>query len=402
MTDPIDAELDEICRGTVAVETRRELERKWQRCRESGTPLRIKLGVDPTCSDLHLGHTVQLRKIRQFQEAGHLGVLIIGDYTACVGDPSGRNKTRPTLSHEEVKTNAATYLEQAWKVLDRERTEVVHNGDWFRPLEFLDTIALCSRMTVARLLERDDFKKRYQALQSISLHEFLYPLMQGYDSVQVRADVELGGTDQTFNLLVGRDFMRQEGMEPQVCMTLPLLVGIDGAQKMSKSYGNAIAISEESEIAFGKTMSIPDAAMRDYFVLCTDHSLEEIDALLSGNPRDAKAALARRIVEMYHGEEAADVAEDHFNRIFRDREEPERMEAVVVPRGALVEGSVWIVDLIVRAGLASKNNEARRKVEGGGVRVDGVRIEDVAAQVSIRDGAVLQVGKKHFRRVRIE
>ncbi len=390
--------LEELARGTVTIETRGELLAKLRRSQEKQAPLRIKLGVDPTISDLHLGHAVPLRKLRQFQDRGHTAVLIIGDYTACVGDPSGRNKTRPQLSHADVMAFAATYVEQAFKILDRGRTEVVYNGTWFARMEFLEVIRLASRITVARLLEREDFSKRYESEQPISVHELLYPLMQAYDSVQVRADVELGGTDQTFNLLVGRDLMRQEGLEAQVCVTFPLLVGTDGEKKMSKSTDNYIGISETPEQIFGKTMSIPDAAMESYFTLCTDWPPARVRESLEGNPRAAKAALAREIVRSYHGAEAAARAEAHFDRVFRDREEPEVIAEVKIEASALKEGRLWCVDLIVRAGLAATNNDARRKIEGGGVTYGGARIDDPHAHVIIADGAVLKVGKKNFRR----
>ena len=392
----------ELTRGAVTVDTADELKKKLARSSASGTPLRVKLGVDPTSSKLHLGFTVQLRKLRQFQDAGHTAVLIIGDYTACVGDPTGRNQTRPTLTHAEVRANAESYLEQAWKVLDRYRTEVVYNGDWFSKMSFLEVIGLCARTTVARQLERDDFSKRYKAGTPISVHEFVYPLMQAYDSVEVKADLELGGTDQTFNLLLGRDLMRQEGLEPQVCLTMPLLVGTDGVQKMSKSYENDIGISEAPNEMFGKVMSVPDTAMRDYFVLVTDFALDEIEGELGKGPRAAKASLARRIVRMYHGDEAAAGAEAHFDRVFKNREEPEEIEELAVAASELVDGQIWIVDLVVKAGLAQKNNEARRKVEGGGVKIDGEKIEDPQAQIKVVAGQVLRVGKKGFRRLRVD
>lgn len=396
----IDAELAEVTRGAVTVETAEELRRKWERSRRTRTPLRVKLGVDPTSARLHLGFTVPLRKLRQFQDAGHLAVLIIGDYTACVGDPTGRNQTRPTLSLAEVRRNAESYLEQAWRILDRARTEVVHNGDWFSKLSFLEVIELCSRTTVARQLEREDFAKRYAAGTPISLHEFIYPLMQARDSVEVRADVELGGTDQTFNLLLGRDLMRQSGLDPQICMTLPLLVGTDGVQKMSKSYGNDIGITEAPNEMFGKVMSIPDSALRDYFLLITDLTLAGIDSELARPPRDAKAALAGHLVRMYHGEAAAGAAAAHFDRVHRDREEPEEMEELVIAAGS-IGGGIRLIDLVVRAGLADGNNDARRKIEGGGVRLGGEKCADPHALVAPADGQVLQVGKRGFRRVRL-
>jgi len=396
-----DGEIAEVVRGAVTIETEVELKLRWAKSRASGTPLRVKLGIDPTSAKLHLGFTVQLRKLRQFQDAGHTAVLIIGDYTACVGDPAGKNITRPILTHDEVRANAESYLEQAWKVLDRARTEVVYNGDWFSKLSFLEVISLCARTTVARQLERDDFSKRYQSGTAISLHEFIYPLMQAYDSVVVKADVEVGGTDQTFNLLLGRDLQRQEDLEPQVCLTMPLLVGTDGVQKMSKSYQNDIGINEDPKDIYGKVMSIPDAAMRDYYTLTTDCSISQIEEALAQGPREAKAALARRITGMYHGEKGAAEGEAHFERVFRNREEPEEIDEVVIPSSDLEDGSLWIVDLVVRAGLAQKNNEARRKVEGGGVKIEGKKIEDPKAQVEICDGQVLRVGKKGVRRVRV-
>lgn len=401
MTDDSQARFEEIARGVVAIEPIEELKKKWERSAASGKPLRVKLGVDPTNPQLHLGHCVQFHKLRQFQDAGHLVVLIIGDYTACVGDPSGRDKTRPPLTHDQVMQNAEKYLEQAWKVLDRKKTEVHHNGDWFSKMSFLEVISLCSSTTVARQMERDDFEKRFSGGLPISIHEFIYPLMQARDSVEIEADIEIGGTDQLFNLLLGRDLMRHAGMEPQVCITLPLLVGTDGVQKMSKSYGNSIGIDDEPNDIFGKVMSIPDDAMRDYFILATNFSSNEIDTILQEGPREAKATLARRVVEIYHGEEAGAAATDHFDRVFRDREQPEEMAEVTLSDASLDDGGMWVVKLVVECGLASGNNDARRKVEGGGVRLDGEVVADSTAQVPVVDGAVLRVGKKNFRRLRV-
>ncbi len=396
-----DPSLEEVTRGVISIDTTEELHRKWQRSLKTGDPLRVKLGVDPTNPQLHLGHAVPLRKLRQFQDAGHIAVLIIGDYTACVGDPSGKDKTRPTLTHDECRENAQDYLEQAWRILDQERTELRWNGDWFREMSFLDVIALCGRTTVARQLERDDFQKRYAGGKPISLHEFIYPLMQAWDSVQVEADIEVGGTDQTFNLLLGRDLMRQEGLDPQVCMTTPLLVGTDGSMKMSKSHGNSIGISDSPEEMYGKTMSLPDAQMGDYFTLASDQSLGEIEEILAGSPREAKGILARTLVRLYHDEEQALAAEAHFLRVFSQREMPEVIEEYTVAATDLEDGKIWIVKLIVDAGLAQKNNEARRNIEAGGVRIDEQRLEDHESQVEVREGMVLQVGKRKFRRIRL-
>jgi tyrosyl-tRNA synthetase len=392
---------DEVTRGVVAVDTVEELKKKWAKSRAKNQPLRIKLGVDPTNPQLHVGHAVPLRKLRQFQDHGHVAVLIIGDYTACVGDPSGRDKTRPTLTHDQCRENAEEYLEQAWKILDRDRTELRWNGDWFREMSFLDVIGLCGRTTVARQLERDDFQKRYTGGHPINLHEFIYPLMQAWDSVQVEADVELGGTDQTFNLLLGRDLMRQEGLEAQVCMTLPLLVGTDGSRKMSKTYGNSIGISDSPQEIYGKTMSVPDEAMKDYFLLASDLNISQIDEALSGSPREAKGLLARTLVRLYHGEDDAQAAEENFKKVFSQGEMPEEMDEYIVSADDLEDGKLWIVKLVVDAGLVNKNNEARRNIEGGGVRIDEVRVEDPRGLVEVRDGMVLQVGKRKFRKIRL-
>ncbi|OUU23578.1 MAG: tyrosine--tRNA ligase [Planctomycetia bacterium TMED53] len=394
-----DESFEEVIRGTITIDTVEELQKKWQASQSKKQPLRIKLGVDPTNPQLHVGHAVPLRKLRQFQDAGHQAVLIIGDYTACVGDPSGRDKTRPTLTHDQVRENAETYLQQAWKILDKDRTELCWNGDWFREMSFLDVIALCGRTTVARQLERDDFQKRFGSSLPINLHEFIYPLMQAWDSVQVKADVELGGTDQTFNLLLGRDLMRQEGLEAQVCMTLPLLVGTDGSRKMSKTYGNSIGITDSPEEIFGKTMSIPDEAMRDYYTLATDLNLAEIEEKLSASPRECKGFLARTLVRLYHGEVAAEAAEQHFVQVFSKGGVPDDIEEFHIPADLFEEDKVWIVKLVVEAGLTPSNNEARRNVQAGGVRIDDVKIEDPDARVEVTDGMILRVGKRKFRKL---
>ena len=386
-----------LARGTVTIDTEAELKKKLA----SGRSLRIKLGVDPTLSDLTVGHAVPLRKLRQFQDLGHTAVLIIGDYTACVGDPSGRNKTRPQPTHEEVLGYAETYVEQARKILDPDKMEVAYNGSWFADMNFLDVIRLASRTTVARLLERDDFSKRYKSEMPIAVHEFLYPLMQAYDSVQVKADVELGATDQTFNLLLGRDLMRQEGLEPQVCMTVPILVGLDGEKKMSKSLGNYIGLNDPPEEMYGKAMSIPDRCMEDYFILCTSVPADEVATRIAGDPRETKGFLASELVRLYHGEDAAKGAEEHFNRVFRDRKEPESIEEVTIDPASLEDGAIWIVKLLVESGLAAKNNEARRKIEGGGVTYADEKITDPKANITVVDGAVLKAGKRHFRRTRL-
>ncbi len=382
--------LAKLLRGAVTVTTEEELKKKLAR----GKPLRIKLGVDPTAPDLHLGFTVGLRKLRQFQDAGHTAVLIIGDYTARVGDPSGKNSTRPMLGEAEIQANLTSYLAQAGKVLNP-GYETAFNGTWFGKMTFTDILKLASQMTVARMLERDDFSNRFKAGTPISLHEMLYPLMQGYDSVMVKADVELGGTDQTFNLMVGRDLQREAGQEPQVCLTLPLIEGLDGVRKMSKSYGNYVGLNEAPKEMFGKLMSVPDALMEKYFSLLTDLDMPK------GHPRDAKVALAREIVRMYHGEEAAKAAAGEFDRIFSKKELPDEMPEVRFLPGTVPEGRIWIVKLVAEAKLSASNSETRRLVSQGAVSVDAEVVSDPEAKVVLKDGSVLRVGKRRFARIRL-
>jgi tyrosyl-tRNA synthetase len=373
----------------------------------SGRPLRVKLGVDPTAPDLHLGHAVPLRKLRQLQGLGHVVVLIIGDGTALVGDPSGRNSTRPPLSPEQIDANAQTYVEQAFKILDADRTELVRNGDWLRPLDLSGLLRLASNFTVARILERDDFSKRYKSQQPIALHEFLYPLMQAYDSVQVRADVELGGTDQLFNLLAGRELMEKMGMEPQVCLTLPLLEGIDGVQKMSKSYGNYVGITDPPDDMFGKLMSIPDALMERYFYLASSLPPHEVEQIVAGlttgtlHPNLVKRQLAADIVTSYHGEEAAREAEAAFDRLFKQRELPEEIQEAGLSLACGEDGLVYLPAVLVELGFAASAGEARRLIDGGGVKLAGAALTEGGYRVepAVIDGAVVQVGKRRFARV---
>jgi len=388
--------------NTVDIVTEGELLEKLRVSVRTTTPLRVKLGMDPTAADLHLGHAVVLGKLRQFQDLGHQAVLIVGDYTGLVGDPSGQKKARPQLSYEEIEENARTYFEQAGKILDLDRLEIVRNGDWFKTLTFRDVLELTSKMTVARMLERDDFSQRYQAGDPIGIHEFLYCLMQGYDSLMVRADVELGGTDQTFNLLVGRTLQRERGMAPQVALTMPLLVGTDGEVKMSKSYGNAIGITDSPSDMFGKVMSIPDKAMPDYFELCTELPVKEISRLCSSevHPREAKERLARLIVTRYHGAEAGEAAAEEFRRVFAQGGLPDDIPEVAVGPELLDGGAVWIVQLLVHAGLAQSNSEARRAVAQGGVRIDGKVVTDQGLQVKVTDNMLLQHGKRRFVRLK--
>jgi tyrosyl-tRNA synthetase len=369
---------------------------------EQGRPLRVKLGVDPTAPDLHLGHAVPLRKLRQFQDLGHTVVLIIGDFTALIGDPSGRNSTRPPLTMEQIDANAATYITQAFKILDPERTELRRNSDWLGKLNFEDVLRLSSQFTVARILERDDFSKRYSEGIGISLHEFLYPMAQAYDSVAIEADVELGGTDQLFNLLAGRELMGKTGMEPQVCLTLPLLEGTDGVQKMSKSYGNYIGLTDEAAEMFGKVMSIPDELMGKYFRLCTALPVDEIDSIEAslaaddGHPNLVKRRLAREIVSLYHDSAEADLAEQTFDKVFKHHEIPDDVAEFKV----VLDAEVYLPGLLAEMGLAPSASEARRLIDGGGVKVDGEALEKGIYMYARErlDGRVLQVGKRRFAR----
>ncbi len=369
---------------------------------ERGTPLRIKLGVDPTAPDLHLGHAVPLRKLRQFQDLGHTVVLIIGDFTALIGDPSGRNTTRPPLTAEQIDANAETYVEQAFKILDSDKTELRRNSDWLGPLGFAELLRLTSRFTIARILERDDFSKRYGAQQSISLHEFLYPVAQAYDSVAIEADVEIGGTDQLFNLLAGRELMEKLGMEPQVALTLPLLEGTDGVQKMSKSYGNYIGLTDAPGDMFGKVMSIPDELMSKYFRLCTPIEVAEVDAIEAGlstgelHPNATKRRLAREIVALYHGPAAAEAAEVGFDLVFKAHAVPEEIPEMAVRLG----DEVYLPGLLVELGLVTTASEGRRMIDQCAVRINGTALEPriyTCARAEV-DGRVLQVGKRRYSR----
>jgi tyrosyl-tRNA synthetase len=375
-----------IYRNTVDVIPREELDRRLA----SGETLRVKLGIDPTAPDIHLGFAVVLKELRAFQDLGHTAVLVIGDYTARVGDPSGRSKTRPILSPEQIEENTRTYLEQAYVILDRDRTEVRHNSEWLAPLTMKDLIRLTRATTLARILERDDFSKRYEANGQITLTELLYPLMQAYDSVAIEADVELGGTDQLYNLLMGRQVMEYYGKRPQCVVTTPLLVGTDGRIKMSKSVGNYISVTDLPGEMFGKVMSIPDHLMGDYYSLLLDRLVPE------GEPVEQKRELARSLVRKFHGEGAVADAVKHFDAVVR-REAPEDAPVVWLPD----EEEIWIVDLIRLAGFAGTNGEARRFVKGDAVRVGGrvVRDEKLSLLIGELDGQVLQVGKRRYARL---
>jgi tyrosyl-tRNA synthetase len=399
----VDEQFALICRGAEQIVPEAELRQKLERSAKTGRPLRVKYGIDPTGIDVHLGHTVPLRKLRLFQELGHQAVLIIGNYTALVGDPSGRDQTRARLTAEQVEANARDYLKQVSKVIDISRAEVRHNGEWFSRFSFLDVLNLTRKITVQRMLERDDFTKRREAGTPIYLHECLYPLMQGQDSVEIRADVELGGSEQLFSLMVGRDLQRDAGQEPQVCLTLPILRGLDGQRRMGKSLGNYIGVAESAYDMFAKTMSVPDDLMREWFELLTDRSAEEISALLAGNPMQAKKTLGKDIAGFYYGQQAAEAAAAEWSRRFSERQDPTEIREAAVPAGELSDGKMWICKLLVVLGLTKSNNEARRLVQQGGVTIGPERqkVTDATASIAVSDGLIVRAGKLQVARVRL-
>jgi tyrosyl-tRNA synthetase len=405
-----DEQFDILSAAAAEVIPADELKAKLERSAEESRPLRVKLGIDPSMPDLHLGHTVVLGALRRFQDLGHTAILIVGDFTGRVGDPSGQSETRPMLGPEQLEVNAATYFEQAAKVLDVERAEIRRNSEWLAPLTFADVAGLAANLTVARLLERDDFAERLRAGKAISMVEFLYPLMQGYDSVAVRSDVEIGGTDQTFNLLVGRDIQRSHGLEPQVAYTVPLLPGTDGTRKMSKSFDNQVALDDPPEEQFGKTMSIPDELIVTWFQQCTPLSAEDVGEIERGlaggalRPDLAKRRLAREIVARFHGADAAAAAEERFDRVHRERAIPEDVPEVSIPDETIRDGAVWLPRLLTTTGLASSNAEARRLIEQGGVRLDGEALTDPESELPADRlaGRVLQVGRRRFVRLRAD
>jgi len=401
---PLNEQLDLIQRGTEEIIPIEELEIKIKKSIETGIPLNVKLGADPSRPDLHLGHTVVLKKLRHFQDLGHQAILIIGDFTGMIGDPTGRSKTRPPLTLEETREFGKTYFEQASKVIDGTKAKILYNSDWLAKMTFEDVIKLTSKYTIARMLERDDFEKRYKSGEPISIHELLYPLAQAMDSVAIKADVELGGTDQKFNLLVGRDIQREYGQEPQVILTMPILPGTDGVEKMSKTFDNYIGISEPPDEIYGKTMSIPDTLIYKYFELVTNVSKEELNLIKqqisdpSINPRDLKRKLARTIVEQYYSAEAALQAEENFDKIFVRKETPDDVTDVFVDK----EITSNIISLLRNVGAAPSNSEARRLIEQGGVSINGEKILDVNSPIQIKNESILKVGKRKFYRIRIK
>ena len=398
---PLNEQMDFIRKGAEEIIPEEELVKKIERSIITGNPLRIKLGADPSRPDLHIGHAVVLGKLRDFQLLGHQAVLIIGDFTAMIGDPTGRNKTRPSLTLEETKANARSYFDQAGVILDKDRLEIRYNSEWLNPMSFQDIIALAARYTVARMLERDDFAKRLKNGIPVSIHELLYPLAQAYDSVAIQSDLELGGTDQKFNLLVGRDIQKEYGMEAQVTLTMPLLVGLDGKEKMSKSLGNYIGITDAPNEIYGKTLSIPDELILRYFTLTTDLRPDQIrrieDEMSQGkNPRDAKHQLAWELTRTYHSIDAANAARNEFEKVFVERGIPEDIEAY-----QLMINPVLVANLISESGLAPSNAEAKRLIKQGGVSINGNKINDFMAEYQFMDGDIIKVGKRKFLKIKL-
>lgn len=394
---PVDEQLSIIQRGAVEIVPLEELKEKLTHSIKTDTPLKVKLGVDPTRPDLHLGHSVILRKLRQFQDLGHEAILIIGGFTAMIGDPTGQNATRPPLTEEEVASNAQSYIVQAKKILDSERLQIVNNLDWLGPMSFMDVIHLSSKMTVARMIERDDFSKRFAHNEPISLHEFLYPLAQGQDSVYLENDIELGGTDQKFNLLVGRNLQKEKGISPQICLMMPLLVGTDGSAKMSKSYDNYIGIDEHPNDMYGKSLSIPDELIYTYFELTTDIPTSELEGLqqkAEQDPRNTKHDLAFRLVQMYHGKEAAKGAREHFETTIIQKKVPDD-----APVYELTSGEEYrLLELISELGFSPSNGETKRLIKQGGVSLNEKKITDAGHTIiaSAGDEFILKVGKRKF------
>jgi tyrosyl-tRNA synthetase len=398
---------DVIGRGVAEIIPQEELIQKLKRSIREDKPLLVKLGLDPTAPDIHLGHTVVLHKLRQFQELGHDVVLILGDFTSRIGDPTGRSETRKQLNEEQILKNVATYKDQVGKILNMEKTRVEFNSSWLAPLSFTDVIELAAKYTVARMLEHDDFHRRYTEGIPVGVHEFLYPLMQGYDSVALHADIELGGTDQKFNLLVGRDLQRDYGQEPQIAITVPILEGLDGVQKMSKSLGNYIGISESPQDIYGKAMSIPDELIARYFELVTPVSLKDVKRIRNGladgslHPRDAKMSLARTLVSLFHDDNAAQEAEQGFIAVFQKHEMPQEIPEVSIEAVELENGLIWLPKLLVKTGLCDSTSAGKRFITQGAVKMNGERVSDPDAQVAVTDGLILSVGKRRFAQLRL-
>lgn len=401
---PVADQLAIIRRGVEKIVPEDELAARLEQSRKTGKPLRVKYGIDPTGIDVHLGHTVPLRKIRQFQDLGHQAVIIIGNYTALVGDPSGRDQTRARLTQEQVENNAKDYLTQVGKVVDLSRAEVVRNGDWFSTMTFLDVLELCSKVTVAQLLTREDFAKRQAAEQAIFLHECLYPIMQAWDSVKIRADIELGGTEQLYSFMLARDLQRDQNLPQQIGMMTPILVGLDGVRRMGKSLGNYIGIGESAYDMMKKFMQVPDAVMQMYFELLTDIPLNEVEQLLAGHPKEAKLALARSVIGNYHPADAARDAADRWQREISQKELPAEIPTAAVDRSLLENGKIQAAKLLVATGLCSGSSDARRLIAQGGASLgeDKVRIENHDTPIEIVAGLLLWAGKKRVVRLELK
>lgn len=403
----LNTQIKTIKRGTAEIIPETELITKLENSLKNNQPLKVKLGLDPSAPDIHLGHTVVLHKMRQFQELGHQVIIIIGDFTGRIGDPTGKSETRKPLTEEEINKNAQTYKEQIFKILDKEKTQVVFNSHWLAPLNFAQIVELAAKTTVARMLERDDFSKRYSSNQPISIHEFFYPLMQGYDSVHLHADIELGGTDQKFNLLMGRTLQKEYNQEPQIAITMPILEGLDGVQKMSKSLGNYIGINEAPEEIYGKAMSIADELMLRYFELVTDITLDELNQLKLQlekgqlHPMDTKMRLAKTLVTMYHGQDAAQKAEEHFKTVFQKKDLPDDIPELVIKADMLENGRIWLPKLIVDGNLSNSTSEARRLIKQGAVRINDERIQDLDYKLQPEDNMVIKAGKRKFLKIRL-
>lgn len=404
----IDKQIDILTRGVSDLISKEDLKKKLKKSLENDRPLKVKLGLDPTAPDIHLGHTVVLRKLKQFQDLGHEVYLIIGDFTGKIGDPTGKSKTRKQLSEDEIKENAQTYKEQFSKILDPEKTNLVFNGEWLGSLDFEDIIDLSSKYTVARMLEREDFSNRYNNNQPISIHEFFYPLMQGYDSVAIKADVELGGTDQRFNLLVGRKLQAEYGQDSQVIMMMPLLEGLDGVNKMSKSLDNYIGIYDSAVDMYGKVMSLPDHLIGRYFELLTDISSKELNEIKEElardnvNPMKLKKRLASEIVSEYHDQKKAESAADEFERVFSGGELPDDIPLVEIDESRLEDGRLWIVKLVAATGHVDSNSQARRMIKQGAVYIEGDRYDKINCDIELENGMIVKIGKRRYAEIKIK
>ena len=404
----IDEQIELLTRGVSDLISKEDLKEKLKESEKNNEPLKVKLGLDPTAPDIHLGHTVVLRKLKQFQDLGHEVYLIIGDFTGKIGDPTGKSKTRKQLTNEEIKENAKTYEEQFSKILDEEKTNLVFNGEWLSELDLEDIIDLSSKYTVARMLEREDFSNRYDNNQPISIHEFFYPLMQGYDSVAIEADVELGGTDQRFNLLVGRKLQNEYGQKPQVIMMMPLLEGLDGVNKMSKSLDNYIGIYDGPNEMYGKVMSVPDDLIIRYFELLTDISKSELEKIKNKinddnvNPMKFKKRLAREIVSEYHSLEDAEEAAKEFERVFSEGELPDDIPEVEIAKEKLEDGKLWIVKLVAATGHVDSNSQARRMIKQGAVYINGDRYDKINLDLKIEDDMIVKIGKRRYAKIKLK